>query len=750
MIQETYLKPNRPRACAIAGYVQLRTYRTYARRGGTALYYSRSLHCCPLTILPLINMEATGCRLAMAGHRTIIVVSVYLPSPKPLLRWGCAIMDQNGEKLDRLQDRLEFEIIAPSTATYFPYNDSNRPSTLDIALTKGVALNLNSFETLHSLLSDHRPVLLKMGPPDGGRPISTIKITDWKRVSTAFEKIDPPPLNSIPNDIRTTEEIDHAISALTSHVRTVIEKCERKVPASSDNRKFPPDILELIRAKNAALRRASAYPTPEYRSRARALQREARVQDSEMRVGATSWRKLDRLIKRFGKSPKRLKQRLISIVSRKRFFKTSLEPKDDLTPVSLSEVQTLVKSISTRKAPGLYGVSNKAIKCFSQPLLSLLVAIFNACLQNCYFPSAWKEAEVIGIHKPGKPRDLPASYRPISLLSGLAKLFERVLKTRLSNHLFGKGLIIDKQFGFRPAHSCPQQVLRLVEYVSEGFKTKQKTVAVFFDVAKAFNRVWHADLSRSSARLRPLSLLYSAYTNDIPRPTSGVQLALFADDTALFFRSRTRRSIFRHLPRAIDELGQWFRKWRIEVNPDKSAAIQFKYSKNRSKLVVDWNTPNLKMLNARIPWQRSYKYLGVTLDKNLHFREHIARVRKNALFYTARLGAISRRNKRTLYKMCIRTNKFCRAATDAHWCVRNSILHRDLELPTLPKYMKDASKRFFDIAGSHPNALLRAAVDYQPPPPTHFIRRPRNVLIDPPDALTAAVDSLNDVNDTHD
>ncbi|GBP30474.1 RNA-directed DNA polymerase from mobile element jockey [Eumeta japonica] len=201
-----------------------------------------------------------------------------------------------------------------------------------------------------------------------------------------------------------------------------------------------------------------------------------------------------------------------------------------------------------------------------------------------------------------------------------------------------------------------------------------------------------------------------------------------------------------------------------EVNPDKSAAIQFKYSKNKSKLVVDWNTPNLKMLNARIPWQRSYKYLGVTLDKNLHFREHIARVRKNALFYTARLGAIlgrksklSRRNKRTLYKMCIRTvmmyacpvfahaapkalyrlqviqNKFCRAATDAHWCVRNSILHRDLELPILPKYMKDASKRFFDIAGSHPNALLRAAVDYQPPPPTHFIRRPRNLLIDPPD-----------------
>ncbi|GBP44429.1 hypothetical protein EVAR_39437_1 [Eumeta japonica] len=56
------------------------------RRGGTALYYSRSLHCCLIDIPPLINMEATGCRLAMTGHRTLVIVSVYLPSPQPLHR----------------------------------------------------------------------------------------------------------------------------------------------------------------------------------------------------------------------------------------------------------------------------------------------------------------------------------------------------------------------------------------------------------------------------------------------------------------------------------------------------------------------------------------------------------------------------------------------------------------------------------------------------------------------------------------
>ncbi|GBP97634.1 Probable RNA-directed DNA polymerase from transposon BS, partial [Eumeta japonica] len=74
----------------------------------------------------------------------------------------------------------------------------------------------------------------------------------------------------------------------------------------------------------------------------------------------------------------------------------------------------LIKELKPRKAPGLDGVNNKAIKCFSAPLVALLVAIFNACIQNCHFPEAWKEAVIIGIPKPEKPRDLPTSYRPIS------------------------------------------------------------------------------------------------------------------------------------------------------------------------------------------------------------------------------------------------------------------------------------------------------------------------------------------------
>ncbi|GBP10435.1 hypothetical protein EVAR_76304_1 [Eumeta japonica] len=117
------------------------------------------------------------------------------------------------------------------------------------------------------------------------------------------------------------------------------------------------------------------------------------------------------------------------------------------------------------------------------------------------------------------------------------------------------------------------------------------------------------------------------------------------------------------------------------------------------------------MLDAIIPWQRNYKYLGVTLDK-IYTSEIISSVLE-ILHYKARLGAVlgrksklSRRNKRTIYKMCIRTVMTYASPVFAHAAPKHYIDYRDLELPTISKYMKDASKRFFDIAGSHPNALL--------------------------------------------
>ncbi|GBP58965.1 Probable RNA-directed DNA polymerase from transposon BS [Eumeta japonica] len=545
LVQETYLKPNRPKACSIAGYVQLRTDRTYSSKGyRSVLQTLPTLR--PINIPPLTNMEATGCRLAMTGHSTLVIVSVYLPSPK-----RCSYQPR--------QDSGRGERAGGSGILGSP-EVSARYSRIDKSKKR-------SFAPRERISHSRVQIQSASSPTRSESSRSGIRNESW---SDLMEEIKPS---------------HKAFWAVTKALKT------EDIP-------YTPLKNLIIQAIDDA-------------EIAECLADSIETQCSHASLRTTS---------------------LISVASRKRFSKTSLEPKDDLAPVSLSEVQTLVKSLNTRKAPGLDGISNKAIKCFSIPLLSLLVAIFNACIKNCYFPPAWKEAEVIGIHKPGKPRDLPASYRPISLLSGLGKLFEKILKTRLSDHLLGKGLIIDEQFGFRPAHSCPQQVLRLVEYVSEGFETERSTVAVFFDVAKAFDRQTDISHLGMSALTRQDVLSEQEFLKAPPSLlccTPRTQ-TMYRDRRRLASNSRYSRTIPRSfteigigapdspsspLQRAIDELGQWFRKWRIEVNPDKSAAIQFKYGKIRSRLIVDKNTPNLKMLDAIIPWQRNYKYLGVTLDK---------------------------------------------------------------------------------------------------------------------------------------
>ncbi|GBP12579.1 hypothetical protein EVAR_10243_1 [Eumeta japonica] len=84
-------------------------------------------------------------------------------------------------------------------------------------------------------------------------------------------------------DLNSKNDIDNAIGALTKHVTAVVESSSRTLPAKSDRKELPGDVIELIRDKNAALRRAGKYPTCENRSCAHALQRKVKARMKEVR-----------------------------------------------------------------------------------------------------------------------------------------------------------------------------------------------------------------------------------------------------------------------------------------------------------------------------------------------------------------------------------------------------------------------------------------------------------------------------------
>jgi hypothetical protein len=82
-----------------------------------------------------------------------------------------------------------------------------------------------------------------------------------------------------------------------------------------------------------------------------------------------------------------------------------------------------------------------------------------------------------------------SSYRPVSVLDTVGKFFEKMLLSTVLREINESGLLRDEQFGFRPKHSTTLQLARFVERVNRNFEERRLTVAVFPDVAKAFDTV---------------------------------------------------------------------------------------------------------------------------------------------------------------------------------------------------------------------------------------------------------------------
>jgi hypothetical protein len=128
---------------------------------------------------------------------------------------------------------------------------------------------------------------------------------------------------------------------------------------------------------------------------------------------------------------------------------------------------------------------------------------------------------MISILKPGKDPVLLSSYRPISLLDTIGKLFEKILLARILHDVNVRGLMRDEPFGFRPKHSTSLQLASLIERITRNFGEKRLSGAVFLDVAKALDTVW-PPLQTNTPKL---PVLHSPYTLIVP-PVSDVRSVL--------------------------------------------------------------------------------------------------------------------------------------------------------------------------------------------------------------------------------
>ncbi|KAF8785633.1 putative RNA-directed DNA polymerase like protein [Argiope bruennichi] len=116
-------------------------------------------------------------------------------------------------------------------------------------------------------------------------------------------------------------------------------------------------------------------------------------------------------------------------------------------------------------------------------------------------------------------------------------------------------------------------------------------------------------------------ILFNVYINDIPsRRNCQTQLCLFADDTAIMSTGESI-NIMKHLNEYLDDLGKWLIRWKVKVNTDKCQPVYFTRKRNTP------DPPPIKLFRRRINWSNYTKYLGVTLDKRLTYKDHIDNIR---------------------------------------------------------------------------------------------------------------------------
>lgn len=153
--------------------------------------------------------------------------------------------------------------------------------------------------------------------------------------------------------------------------------------------------------------------------------------------------------------------------------------------VTPNEIYNEIQNLKPKKAPGFDLISGELLKQLTRKALVKLTNLINATFRLKYVPRFWKVAEVIMILKPGKEPHEITSYRPISLLPIMAKLFERLLYKRLKPIIELRNIIPSHQFGFRNKHSTIDQVHRITDIIEKSLEHKKICSAVFLDVAQA-------------------------------------------------------------------------------------------------------------------------------------------------------------------------------------------------------------------------------------------------------------------------
>lgn len=314
-------------------------------------------------------------------------------------------------------------------------------------------------------------------------------------------------------------------------------------------------------------------------------------------------------------------------------------------------------------AVGLDLLPLKFLKTICPLVVKPITYIFNSIIISSQYPEGWKKSKIIPIKKKSSS-DALNNLRPISILSALSKVFERLLKLQICQYVEHHNLLSIHQSGYRPKHSAKTAMLKVFDDIGIVLDNGKPVILVLLDYSKAFDTISHKIMCRKLRQnfnfsnhataliesylrgrmqavysngmfstLIPISsgvpqgsilgpILFSLYINDLPNVLKYCKIHLFADDVQLYFDSSgtSASDIAEKINADLARVHEWSSRNMLTVNIEKTHAVFI--STSRGNFVLK---PVLLFNNTILEFKEQATSLGVTVQENFSFDKFILR-----------------------------------------------------------------------------------------------------------------------------